>query len=68
MRALPIAGGTLRVKFDRGWTSVTAKSGKVLLELLEEARAPNAIRERAQARWHATVCFHIIRNLETMHD
>ena len=28
--------GTMRVKFDRGWTSVSAKSGKALLELVEE--------------------------------
>ena len=28
--------GTMRVKFDRGWTSVTSKSGKVLLEEVEE--------------------------------
>ena len=28
-------GGTMRVKFDRGWTSVTAKSGKALLEELQ---------------------------------
>ena len=28
-------GGTIRVEFDRGWVSVTAGSGKALLELLE---------------------------------
>ena len=30
-----LAGGTLRVKFEDGWASVVAKSGKLLLELVE---------------------------------
>ena len=30
-----VVGGTTRVEFDRGWVSVTAGSGKALLELLE---------------------------------
>ena len=29
--------GTTRLRFEGGWTSLTAKSGKVLLELLEES-------------------------------
>lgn len=29
------ADGVVRVRFDRGWTSVTTKQGKKLLELLE---------------------------------
>ena len=30
------AGGIMRVEFDRGWTSVTAGNGKVLLELVTD--------------------------------
>ena len=30
------AGGTVRVEFDRGWTSVTAGNGKALLELVTD--------------------------------
>ena len=33
-------GGQLRLRFDGGWTSQTAKSGKVLLELLEPEPGP----------------------------
>ena len=29
-----LGNGTMRVHFDRGWTSVTAKSGKVLLQMM----------------------------------
>ena len=37
--ATEMVDGTLRVQFDRGWASVTAGSGKALLELVEQAES-----------------------------
>ena len=37
--ATEMVEGTLRVQFDRGWASVTAGSGKALLELVEQAES-----------------------------
>ena len=56
--AKQMVSGSTRVKFDRGWTSVLAKSGKTLLELV-----PRPILVRALS---ADTCIRVDSQLATL--